>query len=270
MHILFCAILALISWNSVANATEEKPIVVITTSYNNVEWAKKNITSILTQKYSNFRVIYVDDHSSDGTANLVETLVQEMNQGFRFSLIRNQTRRGTLANIYSAIHSCKDNAIIVSVDGDDWLSDKSVLQKINLAYSTQDIWLTHGTLIEYPQSIVAWSIPIPSDIVEANSFRTYRCPSHLRTFYSWLFKKIEIKDLTYEGDFFQMTGDQAMMFPMIEMAGKHHAFIPEVTYVYNMKNPFNDNKVDPQLQNNLEAYIRGLPPYLPLKHGELK
>jgi hypothetical protein len=58
-----------------------------------------------------------------------------------------------------------------------------------------------------------------------------------------------------------MTWDQAMMFPMIEMAAERHAFISEPIYVYNMANPINDNKVDPQLQRDLEALIRAKPPY---------
>jgi hypothetical protein len=41
-------------------------------------------------------------------------------------------------------------------------------------------------------------------------------PSHLRTFYAWLFKKIK-KELCYQGTFASMTGDIAMMLPMIKM-----------------------------------------------------
>ncbi len=248
-------------------AIPEKPLVIITTSYNNQKWAESNLTSIFSQKYSNYRLIYIDDCSADGTADQVERLVQSMNQTSRTTLIRNEVRKGTLANIFNAVHSCRDDEIVVSVDGDDWLANDTVLEKINRVYSKTDIWLTHGTLIEYPQNVVAWSIPIPGNIITSNSFRTFRCPTHLRTFYSWLFKKIKKEDLMYKGDFFQMTGDQAMMFPMIEMAGRRHAFIKDVIYVYNMENPINDNKVDPQLQKDLEVYIRSMPPYSPLKRG---
>jgi len=58
-----------------------------------------------------------------------------------------------------------------------------------------------------------------------------------------------------------MTGDMAMLFPMIEMASERHAFIHEVNYVYNIDNNLNDNKVNPQLQRDIDAYIRSLPPY---------
>lgn len=259
---VYAVVLGMLSWiSSVQASFEEKPLVIVVTSYNNEMWLEKNIRSIVSQDYSNYRIIYVDDCSLDGTADLVESLVERLDFSSRFTLVRNQKRQGTMANQYHAIQGCQDEEIIVIVDGDDWLPDSSVLQKINAAYSTSDIWLTHGTLIEYPSGALGWSIPIPSEIVNANAFRRYRCPSHLRTFYTWLFKKINVQDLMFRGKFLPMTGDQAMMFPMIEMAGDRHAFISDVVYVYNIKNPINDNKVNPKLQNKLEAYIRAKPPY---------
>lgn len=245
-------------------ALAEKPIVVITPSYNNIEWVEKNLVSILTQKYSNFRLIYIDDHSSDGTADMVIDLARELGQEDKILLIRNSERKGSLANIYSAIMLCRDDEIAAIVDGDDWLYHDQVLNRINEAYSKGEVWLTHGTLIEYPSYTIAWSLPIPSYIIEANTFRLFRCPSHLRTFYAWLFKKIVPEDLKCNGHFFEMTGDQAIMLPMIEMAGSRHAFIDDVVYVYNMANMINDNKVDPLLQRHLEELIRSKQPYQPL------
>jgi glycosyltransferase involved in cell wall biosynthesis len=240
-------------------------MVVIIPSYNNRNWVRENLMSVFTQEYSNYRVIYVDDASTDGTADLVESMIKNRDQTSRSTLIRNSVRKGGLCNLYETIARCEDTEIIVILDGDDWFARPNVLKIVNKAYSTQSIWLTHGTLIEYPQNVVAWSIPVPQDIVKRNAFRTYRCPSHLKTFYAWLFKKIKVEDLKIEGEFFSMTWDQAIMFPMIEMAGHRHAFISDVLYVYNMTNPINDNKVDAQLQRDLEILIRSKPPYTPLR-----
>lgn len=249
------------------NAIEEKPIVVIVCSYNNEKWIEKNLKSILTQKYSNYKVIYFDDCSTDSTARRAQEIVKLFGQSHRFTLIQNTERKGALANYYRGIHDfCKDDEIVINVDGDDWLYHSHVFEKINQVYSSSDIWLTHGTLIEYPTKSLVWSIPILQDIIARNAFREYRCPSHLRTFYAWLFKKIDINDLLYNGFFFPMTWDQAIMFPMIEMAGDRHAFIEEILYVYNTSNRINDNKVNPQLQRDLECYIRSKPRYERLTH----
>jgi glycosyltransferase involved in cell wall biosynthesis len=244
----------------------ERPIVVLSTSYNNQEWCAKSVRSVLSQEYSNFRFIYIDDHSKDGTADIVESLFKRAHQDSRMMLIRNKERIGALANIYWAVHNyIRDEEIVVSLDGDDWFFDNQVLKKINAAYASGDVWLTHGTMIEYPGSQLGWSIPIPKEIIEDNAFRQYRCVSHLRTFYSWLFKKIALKDLQDGGEFFPMTWDFAIMFPMIEMAGERHAFISDITYVYNTDNQINDNKVNAELQRGLDVVLRNMPPYARLE-----
>jgi glycosyltransferase involved in cell wall biosynthesis len=249
---------------------EEKPLVILITSYNNIRWVENNLRSVAMQKYSNYRVIFIDDCSIDDTAEKAKALIANSSLENRTTFISNPTRIGALENIYNGVYLCKDDEIIISLDGDDWFSDCRVLSKINEIYSASDIWLTHGTLIEYPNNNVSWCIPVPTDLVEKNLFRTYRCPSHLRTFYAWLFKKIDVNDLMHEGEFFPMTWDQAMMFPMIEMAAERHAFISDVVYVYNVANSINDNKVDPSLQNRLEAIIRAMPPYSRLEKSPLE
>lgn len=247
----------------------ERPMVVLTTSYNNKKWFQKNVESILSQDYKNFRVIYIDDMSSDGTAEDVDALVKALNTNVEFTLIRNSKRVGSFANIYEGVYSCRDEEIVISLDGDDWFPDNQVLNKINQAYSSGKVWMTHGSFVEYPNGNTTWSIPISKRIVKHSRFRKFRCPSHLRTFYAWLFKKIDVNDLMYNGWFFSMSWDQAMMFPMIEMAAERHAFIKDIVYVYNVSNPINDNKVDPQLQRDLEHYIRSKPIYPRLEKSPL-
>lgn len=254
-------VLPLLFFVTSLEAHVEKPLVVLITSYNNQNVVKKNLWSVFTQKYSNYRIIYIDDCSTDNTEIEVKAAAKVFARKSQLTFIRNQERRGALSNIYYAVHSCRDDEIIVSLDGDDWFAHKEVLQRINAAYAFANVWLTHGSLVEFPNGRSAWCIPVPEDLIRSNRFRTYRCPSHLRTFYAWLFKKIDIKDLMYEGNFFEMTWDQAIMFPMIEMAGERHRYIEEILYVYNVGNPINDNKVNPKLQNDLEAYIRAMPPY---------
>jgi hypothetical protein len=46
----------------------EKNLTVIISSYNNKDWYRYNLDSVITQKYSNYQVLYIDDCSPDGTA----------------------------------------------------------------------------------------------------------------------------------------------------------------------------------------------------------
>lgn len=241
---------------------KERPMVIVIPSYNNAKWYKRNLESVFNQKYSNYRICYVDDASTDGTGELVQEFVQKEGMDKKVILVRNQSRLGAMENFYKTIHRyIRDHEIVVSLDGDDWLYNNHVLQTINNTYAKGNIWLTHGTLIEWPQKVVSWSQSIPKKIVRKNAFRSFRCPSHMRTFYAWLFKKIRKEDLMIDGKFFPMTCDMAQMFPMIEMAGERHAFIKKITYVYNVGTPLNDNKVNAQLQRDLDVIIRNMPPY---------
>lgn len=235
---------------------QEKPITVVIPSYKNIKWYEQNLNSVYMQKYTNYRVIYVDDCSPDGTGEAVENFVKAQNQSFRTQVIRNTERVGALANIYMAVHSCREHEIVVLLDGDDWLYHDEVLKKLNEVYSKGNVWFTHGTLMEYPWGNVSWNEPIPPEAIANKSYRQYKCPSHLRTFYAWLFKKIKLQDFLYKGQFLTMAWDMAIMYPLAEMAEERHAFIKDVSYVYNMSNPINDNKVDPELQNFLDKLIR--------------
>lgn len=236
----------------------ELPIVVVVASYNNKNWYALNLDSIFKQKYSNYRIIYIDDCSPDGTGDLVEAYVKQKKQKHRVTIIKNKERKKALANIYNAVHTCKDNEIVALVDGDDFVADINVFNILNQTYSDPNIWLTFSQFFMLPHNQQGWGKEYPKDIIERNAFREYEgTPTHMRTFYAGLFKKIKLEDLMYEGDFFTMTYDMAIMLPMVEMARNgHYTFINKVLYLYNDMTPINDHKVNKDLQRKLDLEIR--------------
>lgn len=262
MNILLTCLVFVASVISLYADDVQRPIVVVIPSYNNVHWYEENLKSVFDQEYDNFRVIYIDDCSSDGTGFLVERFVAQHNQGSRVQVVRNVERKRALRNIYEAVHSCADEEIIVLLDGDDRFYHHRVLAYINAMYDNPNVWITYGQFVCSPSRVIGFNAPIPAYIVANNAFRQHNPqPSHLRTFYAKLFKQIEREDLLYNGDFFPMTYDLAIMFPMMEMAGERHAFVPEILYVYNEQNPINDHKVSKDLQRKLDLEIRGRTPY---------
>lgn len=273
MKIPFCRLLfvliALLFCPLLNAAVAEKPLVVIIPSYKNIEWYQKNLESVFNQNYTNYRVIFIDDCSPDGTYEAALKYIEERNQMFRVTAIKNQERSGAMANIYWAVHSCRPHEICVTLDGDDWFAHNEVFSELNKTYANPDVWFTHGTLIEYPNGHVSWCEPINPEAIANNTYRQYKCPSHLRTFYAWLFKKIRLHDFLYQGKFLTMAWDMAIMFPLAEMAGERHAFLSNVNYVYNVANPINDNKVDPDKQNFLDKLIRGRKPYQRLEKADI-
>jgi len=260
--VIVSAILACISGYWV-EAVNERRIVVVVASYNNKNWYQKNLASLFEQEYNNFHIIYIDDASPDGTGNLVEAYVKQCGQEHRITLIKNAERMGALANHYRAIHSCNDTDIIAICDGDDWLPNKYILRYLNLVYADSSIWLTYGQFTQFPSSDKGFCCPMPADVVEQNAFRNFtHIPSHMRTFYAGLFKKIKQEDLLDEhGQFLDMCADVASMFPMIEMACNHFKFIPWIMYVYNDSNVLSDHRVSRQHQHEVDLLIRSRPRY---------
>lgn len=250
---------------------QDKEIVVVIPSYNNSEWYKWNLDSVFNQTYflnnpTKCRIIYTDDCSSDGTGDLVEEYVKERGFEKQVTVIKNSTRKFALENLYDMIHSCNDKAIIAVLDGDDAFAATKVLEYINVLYRAKDVWITYGQYQEWPIGKLGFCRTYESDVITNNDFRyVEHGPSHLRTFYAALFKKIKKEDLMIDGSFFQMTYDLAIMFPMLEMAQYHHRFISDVLVHYNVANQLNDHKVNRSLQANLADYIRGKSKYTPLE-----
>ncbi|PKN03687.1 hypothetical protein CVU75_00990 [Candidatus Dependentiae bacterium HGW-Dependentiae-1] len=245
-----------------ASIAEQKPLVVIIPSYNNERWCIKNLESVFSQKYANYRVMYINDKSKDHTLQLVKKYIDEHGYGDKVDLRDNPERLGAMANLYNAIHSCKDAEIAVILDGDDWFATDQVLARVNQEYANPDVWLTYGQFICYPSNNPGFCKDFPKPIAWANLYRSYTwVATHLRTFYAGLFKKIAKEDLMYEGQFLSVLYDQAIMYPMLEMAGNHVRFIPDVLYVYNQDNPINDGKVAMQRVLRFERMVRRMPRY---------
>lgn len=247
----------------------ERPIVIVIPSYNNRGWYERNLNSVFSQEYNNYRVIYIDDYSSDGMGECIEQYIERNHLQDKITFIRNTQRRGALENLYNAIHSCDDYEVVVTLDGDDWLPDPHVLSYLNSIYASGNVWLTYGQFVEYPQNVVGWCSAHSQETVSLNKFRDHGSnASHLRTFYAVLFKNILKEDLMYEGKFYSMTWDQAIMYPMLEMAGERHRFVNRVMLVYNTANILNDHKVNEALQRYLATVIRKNPKYKRLKSLE--
>ncbi len=244
---------------------KEKPFVVVIPSYNNKRWYKQNLDSVLSQKYTNYRIVYIDDASTDGTGRLVQEYLKQKGVKDKVTFMQNKKNEGALYNWYHAVHSCKDEEIIISLDGDDQLAHPQVLSVINSSYQNLDVWLTYGQYQEMPRGNLGGCCKFPEEVIKHNTFRKHPwMSSHLRTFYAWLFKKIKKEDLQENGKFFTAAADVAQMIPMLEMAGNRHRCIREVLYKYNVINTLNVWRANKASQSGFAQIIAERKPYSPL------
>ncbi|NGX47206.1 MAG: Poly-beta-1,6-N-acetyl-D-glucosamine synthase [Chlamydiae bacterium] len=249
--------------------TEQKPFVIVIPSYNNSKYIEKNLRSVFSQDYENFRVIYINDNSRDDTLEKAKTLLTQLDKKGCATLIHNPVNAGALANIYNAVHSCHDHEIIILLDGDDYLAHENVLKILNQTYADPGVWMSYGNYLDYPSLKQEPCIckKLPDKVIENRTFRSSTwVTSHLRSFYASLFKEIEIADLFYRGRFYSMGWDLAIMLPLLEMSAPRIAFIEETLYLYNRENPISDHKINIDFQRQCHEHIYAKPHYPSLRH----
>jgi glycosyltransferase involved in cell wall biosynthesis len=252
--------------------SENKHFVFIVTSYNNEQFAERNLDSLVSAMlhYPNSRIIYVDDCSKDGTTDVVARYIKKHGLEDKITFIRNTERHYKLYNFYNAIHTCSDYEIAIEVDGDDVLARIDALCILNTVYQNDQVWVTYGSYINDNGS-AGLSMPIPKEIIENNTFRDYprwNC-GHLRTFYVWLFKLIKKEDLFYQEHFFTMSGDQAYFYPLLEMASERCVYIKDVLYIYTTSGNLHDHKVNQRFQKYLARLIQLRPKYARLEKATI-
>ncbi|GEM_PF-879407 len=247
----------------------EKPFVIVSTSYKTKQWAERCLLSAFNQQYKNFRMICIDDASPDGSGEYIAQLIKKYNQEDRVCLIQNKVRVGILANFITAMNLCHDDEIVVLLDGDDELSCLHVLTILNQIYKNPDVWMTYGQFAHSHPGYVGRCSQIPAEVIQENAIREYPfVSSHLKTFYSWLFKRIKREDLQIKGQYFHVTSDLSYMLPMLEMAGFHSRFIPQILYVYNTINPMSEIVTVRDLVDRTAEFILHKKPYEPLLHAK--
>jgi glycosyltransferase involved in cell wall biosynthesis len=242
---------------------KELPLLILIPSYNNEAWCTYTLTSIMLQNYNNYRVIYFDDHSTDKTTPLVKNFIKKYKQK-NITLITNKKRNGALANLWHGIQLAHNDEIVVNLDGDDWFAHNNVLASLNSTYQSDDIWATYGQFQNWPTKKLGWCKEIPQSIVDSHSFRSYGFWfAQPRTYYAWLAKKVKKEDLInpQTNHFYEVAGDTALMFPIIEMAADHIKFIPEVLYFRNVLTPLNDFKTNLKKQLSFAQEIANKKPY---------
>lgn len=240
-------------------SSKSNNIKVIVPFYNPGVFLDNCVASVMSQKYDNFQVIFVDDCSTDGS-------FEKLPDDSRCIKIRNTVRKTALENLHNAIMDyCDPNDICVTVDGDDWLSSKNVLSYINEQYNTHDCWVMYGnaTWTDGRRGFASAYSPEEFRNVRKAPFRV----SHIRTFRAGVYHKILEQDPTFSclkdsgGNFYRSSYDTAMMFPIMELAGLSKIlFNDTILYVYNRNNPISDDKVDQALQTSVHVEVSNKKP----------
>lgn len=229
-------------------------ITIMTTLYNAEKYIKTCIDSMKIQK-EEFHCYITDDISTDNSVKIVENEIQNDN---RFTLIKNTRKMYQPGNYFQISKlNIPDDSVVVTLDGDDWFSDENVLTRVKSYYSNPRTMMSFGQFVSFDgvnYSIGFTQKPSSLEHIRHMPWTT----SHLRTFKMELFRKIREEDLiSPTGNYWEVTGDQAIIFPMIEMCSDDRIhFTNDINMVYNNANPINDHKVNLERQTNYSNILR--------------
>lgn len=217
-------------------------IVVAVTLYNSRDIIEKCLSTIMGQTYENFVCYITDDMSTDDSADIAEEFIKNDK---RFVLIRNTEKRyqgGNYDLICRDTIGVDDEDILIEVDGDDWLANGVVFEKVMKNYTeNENLWISNGSF-KYVDGRMGFSSPLLDvSSLRGNTFTA----SHLRTWKIFLWRAIKPEDLRdSEGNWWTTSCDLIFMYDMLELAGlEHYNFMSDIHYIYNDQSNLNEHKI---------------------------
>lgn len=209
-------------------------IVVITPAFNCQEKIERTLFSIAGQTYKKWKMIVIDDMSTDETSDRVANFAKRNNLEKKITVIKREEKFGEVRNTLDVVSSLDPNSIVVRVDASDFITDLGCFDYINALYNQYDpavMWTAHRW------AFTDQNISGPIDETTSVYDQPWRS-SHLKTFRVKDFLGINEKNFKDEdGNWIMIGCDQAIFLPMMERArrkGRKLIFFPRVMYHYDI------------------------------------
>ena len=212
--------------------------VFIITSYNNEEWVQRNISSIVAQNYAFWRIVYVNDASTDKTLEKLEEYCTRVNLTEKITVFSNETNMGQAYGRRLAAQSCQDDEVCCLLDGDDWLyDDRGILEKLDALYRENDLLISYGQFYYYTGGKKKMTLSGKESYslkdIQNSHYRHRWVTQHLRTVRAGLFKSIPAEEMQLEGEWLRCATDVAEMYWCLEHSQGRHMNAGFPTCVYN-------------------------------------
>ena len=242
---------------------------IIVTSYNNEKWVEHCLASIINQTNKDWEVLFIDDCSQDSTYSKAKEIAE---QYAGIKVIKHSVNMSKAYSFCEYLNEVEDEDIVAFIDGDDWLADEQVLERVKKMYEEGN-WLTYSKFINYPTGVEGYPQGTAYD-PRIKVSKLYRQdmwrPSHLKTMKGFLWKAIDKKDFKHKGEFIRFADDLVMMFAALEMTPPNKVgHMNEVCYVYNASNENQTRTISDainQKNRETELRIRNRKPYELYKH----
>lgn len=139
---------------------------------------------------------------------------------------------GPLHHMYTTIHQLKDDDVIVLMRGGDELAHSWVVESLRGIFTQDLAMVAYGGAILHPTYERVLTKKYSAVELIRKEVRMQPCMfNQFTVFYAGLFKKIALKDLLCDGQFFTKAFEMAYMAPLLEMAEERAHFLEEVHYI---------------------------------------
>lgn len=134
-------------------------ISVIMSVYNEAEYIRDSIDSLLAQTVNDFELIIIDDCSSDDTVKIIEEYKDE-----RISIHMNDTNQGLTKNLNKALKMCKGD-FIARMDGDDICEPDRFEKQVRYFDEHPDVYLISCRMQTFGDGVRKYITPIEHEAI---------------------------------------------------------------------------------------------------------
>lgn len=243
-----------------------KRFCVIAPTYNAEKTARQAILSLAAQSYQNWKLIVIDDVSTDDTRRTILELSHAL--GFyrygsddtnRVQVVFNKEKKWEIENTLLGLSMCSDDDIIVRLDMDDYLINNTIFEQLNIIYNAnpdvEAIWTDHRWFSDAGGiTNTNISAPLPND---ADPYVYPWVTSHMKTWRKYVSNGVS--DANYrgvDGQYFKRIGDQAFYLPVLKLA-KNKGHLAVAAYAYRCdQSPQTFQTDDAKFQKEEAEFLR--------------
>jgi hypothetical protein len=164
-----------------------------------------------------------------------------------------------IANVHAAIAPLPPDAIVVRLDGDDYLPHPKCLEVVKRAHD-DGAWMTWGSFV-FADGRAGTAAAMGAG--EDPRTTPYRI-THIKTYRAGLFQRIKEEDLKRDGEWLLHATDMAEALPIYEMCPpERRRYLAEILYVYDLGSSFEWSATEAELAREQEdvRYVRSRRPY---------
>lgn len=220
-------------------------ISIVVPMYNTEKYIRQCLISVLSQKFTDFEVIVVDDCSKDNSVAEVEKLIPHFDG--RLKLIRRNEQSGCAGIPRNDGIKAASGKYIVFLDSDDMLLPTTLRDYVEISETTKaDILHTEKVLVfhdngrEFRRDELVLAANENGDFVEDVAFETKDLTERIKRYHDKYFfwppwGKCFRREFLLKNDIefpaMRMSEDMIFCFKCLALS-KNYVRIPQITYIY--------------------------------------